>query len=72
MMTLDTLNHKDLYFPVLPVVNILCDIRAANYIAIVGIVKPSEIGRIDAPAMLGRRLLKRKIKNKNRPQLPFW
>jgi hypothetical protein len=38
--------------------NTLCDIRAVNYIAIVGIVKPSEIGKTGEQAMLGKRLLK--------------
>jgi hypothetical protein len=46
MMTLDILNRKAPYSPALHVVNILGDIRAVSYIAIVGIAKPREIGRI--------------------------
>jgi hypothetical protein len=58
MMTLTILNRKARYCPALPAGNTLYDIRADNYIAIVGIAKPSETGRTDEPAMLGRRRLK--------------
>ena len=64
MMTLDILNRKAPYSHALPVVNILYDIRAVNYIAIVGIAKLSVIVETDEPAMLGRRPLKQEIKNK--------
>ena len=64
MMTLTILNHKDLYSPALPVVNILCDIQAVNYIAIVGIAKRNVIVGTDEPAMLVRKQLKQKAKNK--------
>lgn len=43
---------------------ILFDIQAANYIAIIGIVKRSAIAGTDEPAMLGRRRLKLKTTNK--------
>jgi hypothetical protein len=58
MMTLNILNRKAPYSPAFLVVNILSDIQAVNYIAIVGIAKPSETGRTDEPPMLGRRRLK--------------
>jgi hypothetical protein len=62
----------EVYSLALPAVNTLYGIQAANYIVIVGAAKPSVIEETDERAMLGRRRLKRKIKNKNRPQLPFW
>lgn len=68
LMTLDILNRKPPYSPALPVVNTLSGIRAVNYIAIVGIAKQSEIVETGGPAMLGRRSLKQKTKNKNRPR----
>jgi len=64
MKILIIVNRNLPYSPALLVGNILCDIRAVNYIAIVGIAKRSVIVGTDVPAMLARRRLKLKTKNR--------
>lgn len=68
MMTLTILNRKAPYCPALPAGNILYGIQVDNCIAVVGIAKPSVIVGIDEQAMLVRRPLKQKTRNKKRPR----